>query len=146
MTLSTLPLICKVEVGVRHCVCIHHHRVLLILHLPPPLALQRTIYHSHGQVLASRTLCVHQLSEAAAEQESIFCENCYEKKFAKTCYSCRRPIVGVSQSVSQSVCQSVRPSVCQSVSQSVSQPASQSVSQSASQSVSQSASQSVSLR
>ena len=30
------------------------------------------------------------------EEESIFCESCYEKKFAKTCHSCRRPIVGVS--------------------------------------------------
>lgn len=28
------------------------------------------------------------------EEESIFCEKCYEKKFAKTCHSCRRPIVG----------------------------------------------------
>ena len=30
------------------------------------------------------------------EEESIFCESCYEKKFAKTCHSCHRAIVGVS--------------------------------------------------
>ena len=44
------------------------------------------------------TSCQKQLQNTmfVFEEESIICENCYENKFAKTCYSCRRPIVGVS--------------------------------------------------
>ena len=29
------------------------------------------------------------------EEEQIFCESCYEKTFAKTCYACHKPILGV---------------------------------------------------
>ena len=29
------------------------------------------------------------------EEEQIFCEGCYEKTFAKTCYACHKPILGV---------------------------------------------------
>ena len=44
------------------------------------------------------TSCHKQLQNTmfVFEEESIFCESCYEKKFAKTCHSCRRPVVGVS--------------------------------------------------
>ena len=35
------------------------------------------------------------------EEESIYCEKCYEKTFAKTCHSCHRPIVGVSHIVTR---------------------------------------------
>jgi len=29
------------------------------------------------------------------EEDSIFCEECYQSKFAQTCHSCKKPIVGV---------------------------------------------------
>ena len=29
------------------------------------------------------------------EEEKIFCEDCYQKNFAKTCHACKAPIVGV---------------------------------------------------
>ena len=48
--------------------------------------------------ICSVCVCHKQLQNTmfVFEEESIFCESCYEKKFAKTCHSCRRPIVGVS--------------------------------------------------
>ncbi|CAI8016461.1 PDZ and LIM domain protein 7, partial [Geodia barretti] len=42
------------------------------------------------------TSCQKQLQNTmfVFEEESIFCENCYAKKFAKTCHSCHKSIVG----------------------------------------------------